>query len=63
MKLPSFIQAKLIDKLIIFNEFFLYCKERKTWWLVPIILLLLLMGSLLVLTEGSVVSPFIYAMF
>jgi hypothetical protein len=38
-------------------------KERKKFWLLPIVLVLLLFGSLVVLTQGSVVAPFIYTLF
>lgn len=32
-------------------------------WLLPIILVMLLMGSLLILAQGSVLAPFIYTLF
>jgi len=38
-------------------------KERKKFWLAPIIVILLLLGMLLVLTQGSAVAPFIYTLF
>ena len=37
--------------------------ERKKLWMAPIILVLLLFGSLIVVTEGSAVAPFIYTLF
>ena len=37
--------------------------ESKKLWMAPIILVLLLFGSLIVLTEGSAVAPFIYTLF
>ncbi len=40
-----------------------FMKERKKFWLAPIIIVLLLLGSLLVLTQGSAVAPFIYTLF
>lgn len=40
-----------------------YLKVRKKWWLLPIVVFLLLMSLLIVLTEGSAVAPFIYALF
>ena len=36
---------------------------RKKFWLLPIILVLLLFGVLIVLTSGSAIAPFIYAIF
>ena len=40
-----------------------FMRERKKFWLLPIVLVLLLFGSLVVLTQGSVVAPFIYTLF
>lgn len=40
-----------------------YFKARKKWWLVPIVVFLLLLSLVIVLTEGSAVAPFIYALF
>jgi len=36
---------------------------RKKYWLAPIIIIMLLLGTLIVLAEGSVVAPFIYTLF
>jgi len=40
-----------------------FLKTRKKWWLTPIIVVLLLLSLVLVLTQGSVLAPFIYAIF
>jgi hypothetical protein len=40
-----------------------FLKERKKWWLAPIILFLVLIGAILVLAEGSAIAPFIYTLF
>ncbi|MDH5413445.1 MAG: DUF5989 family protein [Flavobacteriaceae bacterium] len=40
-----------------------FMKERKKFWLAPIITLMLLLGALIVLTQGSAVAPFIYTLF
>jgi len=45
------------------RELWAFMRERKKFWLLPIILVLLLFGVLLVLTEGSAVAPFIYTLF
>ena len=45
------------------REFFEFMKVRKKYWLFPIVLVLFMMGALIVFTEGSVVAPFIYALF
>ena len=38
-------------------------RVRKKFWLAPIILVMLLLGTLLVLTQGSAIAPFIYTLF
>lgn len=38
-------------------------RERKKFWMAPIILILLLFGALIVLTQGSAIAPFIYTLF
>ena len=40
-----------------------FLKVRKKFWLLPIILFLLVFGILIVLTGGSAIAPFIYAIF
>ena len=40
-----------------------FMRERKKFWLAPIIILLLLLGALIVFGQGSVVAPFIYTLF
>jgi hypothetical protein len=37
-------------------------KERKKFWLLPIVMILHLFGAMVVLTQGSVVAPFIYTL-
>ena len=44
-------------------ELWQFLKARKKFWLLPIILFLLLFGVLIVLTGGSAIAPFIYAVF
>jgi hypothetical protein len=44
-------------------EFCDYLKERKKFWLLPIVTVLLFLGVLIVLTQGSAVAPFIYTLF
>jgi len=44
-------------------ELWAFMRERKKFWLLPIILVLSLLGGLIVLTQGSAVAPFIYTLF
>ena len=46
-----------------FKEFWEFLKERKKYWLMPIIIVLVLFGGLIVLTQGSAIAPFIYTLF
>ena len=52
-----------MSKISVLSEFIEYLKVRKKYWLIPIIFSLLLIGALIVLTEGTAVAPFIYAIF
>ena len=45
------------------GELWAFLRERKKWWLGPIILVLVLFGGLLVLAQGSAVAPFISTIF
>ena len=40
-----------------------FMRVRKKFWLAPIILIMLLLGTLIVLSQGSAVAPFIYTLF
>lgn len=40
-----------------------FLKTRKKWWLTPVIIVLILLSVVLVLSQGSAVAPFIYAIF
>jgi hypothetical protein len=40
-----------------------FMKERKKFWLLPIIACMILLGSLIVFTSSSAVAPFIYTLF
>ncbi|MDE2732220.1 MAG: DUF5989 family protein [Bacteroidota bacterium] len=52
-----------MSKLQIVSEFWVFLRERKKYWLAPIMVVLLLMSLLIVLTQGSPLAPFIYSLF
>ena len=52
-----------MSKLSIAVEFWQFLRVRKKYWLLPIVLMLLALGALMILTEGSALAPFIYALF
>ena len=54
---------KAILMLNFLKEFLEFLKERKKYWLFPILIVLALFGILIVLSQGSVVAPFIYTIF
>lgn len=45
------------------KEFSQFLRVRKKYWLLPIIIVLVLFGSLIVLTQGTAIAPFIYTIF
>ena len=45
------------------RDFWGFLKVRKRFWLVPFLGVLILFGAFLILSEGAVVAPFIYALF
>ncbi len=42
------------------KEFFLFLRQEKKWWILPLVVLLLALGALMVISSGSVLSPFLY---
>lgn len=44
-------------------ELWQFLRVRKKFWLLPVIVMMVVFGGLLVLSEGSVVAPFIYTLF
>jgi hypothetical protein len=47
----------------IIGELWMFMRERKKWWLLPVIAVMLLVGSLIVVAQGSALAPFIYTIF
>lgn len=47
----------------ILKDLWMFLKERKKFWLAPIIIVLLLLGILIVIGGGSAFAPFIYTLF
>jgi len=45
------------------KELWAFLRVRKKLWLSPIIIVMVMLGGLLILAQGSVVAPFIYALF
>jgi len=47
-------------RFAIVREFLVFLKERKLWWLTPIVVVFLLLALLIVTMEGSAILPFLY---
>jgi hypothetical protein len=45
------------------KDLWLFLKERKKFWLLPVVLILLLLGVLIVFGGSSALAPFIYTLF
>ena len=45
------------------KELWIFLRSRKKLWLAPIIVIMLILGSLLILAQGSVLAPFVYTLF
>jgi len=50
-------------KQSLIKEFFLFVKQEKKWWLIPLVTVLLLVGALIVFAGSSPLAPFIYPLF
>ena len=44
-------------------EFIGFLAVRKKYWLLPILIPIFLFGGLIILSQGSTIAPFIYAIF
>lgn len=45
------------------TELWSFMRERKKYWMLPIVVVMLLLGGLIVLTQGTAIAPFIYSVF
>ncbi len=49
--------------IILIQEFWLFLRQNKKLWLLPIVVVMLLLGGLLAFAQGSALAPFIYSLF
>ena len=49
--------------LSIFRDLWIYMRRQRKFWLMPLVFLMVVLGGLIVLTKGSAVAPFVYALF
>ena len=45
------------------RELWGFLRVRKKFWLIPVIFMMAVFGGLVVLSNGSVIAPFIYTLF
>ena len=45
------------------KDLWMFMRVRKKFWLAPLIVVMVLLGTLIVLSQGSAVAPFIYTLF
>lgn len=53
----------MVDKMDFLKDLWLFMKERKKFWLAPIIIVLFLLSVLIIFGGSSAVTPFIYTIF
>jgi len=44
-------------------ELWAFLRTRKKFWLLPVIFMMVVFGGLVVLSNGSVIAPFVYTLF
>jgi hypothetical protein len=49
--------------MAIIKEFFEFLRERKKWWIAPILFFLVLLGIFVIFASSSTLAPFIYSLF
>jgi hypothetical protein len=52
-----------MGKMSLIREIWLYLRQNKKYWLMPIIFILILMSVLLIVAQSSALAPFIYSIF
>ncbi|HEY6153803.1 MAG TPA: DUF5989 family protein [Candidatus Udaeobacter sp.] len=52
-----------MSRVAIIREFFEFLRERKRWWIAPILVFMVLLGVLLIFASSSSLAPFIYSLF
>ena len=44
-------------------ELWAFMRERKKYWMIPILVMMVIFGGLIVLVQGTAMAPFIYTIF
>lgn len=54
---------KSMEKRSAASVFWSFAMSRKRYWLLPLVLVLLTLGAVVMLAQGSSLSPFVYTLF
>jgi len=57
------LTEKLSGRASIMGELMVFLWQNKLWWMIPMVTVLVVFGTLMVLAQGSALSPFIYTLF
>jgi hypothetical protein len=52
-----------MKRFSLLREFWLFFRQNKKYWLLPMILILVVIGGLLIFAQSSALAPFIYSLF
>lgn len=45
------------------TEFYIFLKENKKWWLLPMVLMIVLLGAIIIFGSSGALGPMIYTLF
>ena len=51
-----------VSKFSIFSELWRFMRQRKKFWLLPLLIVIVVLGLLLVFAQASPLAPFIYTL-
>lgn len=52
-----------MEKVAVIVELFAFLRQRKAWWLMPVVVFLLVIALMIVMGESAALAPFIYPLF
>jgi hypothetical protein len=52
-----------VKRFALLHEFWLFFRQNKKYWLLPMVLILVVIGALLIFAQSSALAPFIYSIF
>jgi competence protein ComGC len=52
-----------MSQMYIARELWAFMRERKKFWMLPMLLVLVVIGGVLIFAQGSVLAPFLYTIF